>query len=141
MSELTIWSQVSLAIQIITLAMLAFTLLHYKRHHDMKIHSALTSVAYLLNMLTVLLIMIPVTIDSLGDISATPSELVHLLIIIHVPLAIVSTLLSSYVVIRWTARSFQPSGCRGKRLMRATMVTWISSIVLGIAVYLAHLIV
>jgi uncharacterized membrane protein YozB (DUF420 family) len=141
MSELTIWSQVSLAIQIITLAMLAFAILHYKRRHDMKIHSALTSLAYLLNMLTILLIMIPVTIDSIGDISANPSELVHLLIIVHVPLAILATLLSSYVVIRWTARSFKPSGCRGKRLMRATMVTWTSSIVLGIAVYLVHLIV
>jgi uncharacterized membrane protein YozB (DUF420 family) len=140
MSELTIWSHVSLVIQIITLAMLVYAFLHYKRHLDMKTHSALTSVAYLLNMLTILLIMIPATIDSLGDISANPSEFVHLLIIVHVPLAIVATLLSSYVVIRWAARSFKPSGCRGKRLMRVTMATWTASIVLGIAVYLAHLI-
>jgi uncharacterized membrane protein YozB (DUF420 family) len=140
MSELTIWSQVSLVIQMITLVMLVFTYLHYKRRLDMKVHGAMTSAAYALNMLTILFIMIPATIDGLGDISANPSELVHLLIIIHVPLAIVATLLSSYVVFRWVARSFRPNGCRGKRLMQTTMATWIASIVLGIAIYLAHLI-
>jgi uncharacterized membrane protein YozB (DUF420 family) len=123
-----------------TLAMLVFAYFHYKRHLDLKVHSAMTSVAYALNMLTIFFVMIPVTIDSLGDISANPSELVHLLIIIHVPLAIVATLLSSYVVLRWAARPFKTNGCRGKRLMRATMVTWTASIVLGIAVYLAHLV-
>ena len=140
MSELTIWSMVSLVIQTVTLAMLVFAYIHYKRRLDTRIHGALTSVAYVLNMLTIFFIMIPALLDDLGDIGANPSELVHVLTIVHEPLAVVATLLSSYVVLRWAAHSFRPNGCRGKRLMQATMTTWIASIVLGIAIYLAHLI-
>jgi uncharacterized membrane protein YozB (DUF420 family) len=140
MSALTIWSSVSLVIQVLTLAMLIFAYAHFKSHHDKKVHGSVTSVAYVLNMLTILLIMIPALFNDLGDIGSNPSELLHVLILVHTPLAVVATLLATYVVLRWAAHSFELNGCRGKRLMGATMITWSASIVLGIAVYLAHLI-
>ena len=126
-------------VQTFTLAMLIFAFVHYKSRHDKKVHGAVTSVAYMLNMLTIFFIMIPALFNDLGDISSNPSELLHVLILVHVPLAVVATLLATYVVLRWVAHSFEPNGCRGKRLMGATMITWSASIVLGIVVYLAHL--
>jgi uncharacterized membrane protein YozB (DUF420 family) len=140
MSALTTSSLVSLIIQMITLVMLIFGYFHYKLRRDARLHGVVTSVAYVLNMLTIIFLMIPALLEDLGEISASPSEFVHALIIIHIPFAIVATLLATYVVFRWAAYSFKPNGCRGALLMDTTMVTWIVSIILGIAVYLAHLV-
>lgn len=84
--------------------------------------------------------MIPATIGSLTDLVANPSDFVHALILIHIPFAVVATLLATYVVLRWATLSFKPKACRGELLMDITLVTWTVSIILGIAVYVAHLI-
>jgi hypothetical protein len=72
MSALTIWSSVSLVIQTLTLAMLIFAYAHFKSRHDKKVHGSVTSVAYVLNMLTIFLIMIPALVNDLGDIGSNP---------------------------------------------------------------------
>lgn len=140
MSALTAWSLVSLVIQMVTLAMLVYAFLHYKHHHDAKVHGAVTTVAYILNMVTIIFVMIPALFDSLADIGANPSEFLHSLILIHIPFAVVATLLATYVVLRWTTHSLKPKACQGSLLMDMTMVTWTISILIGITVYFAHLV-
>jgi len=55
--------------------------------------------------------------------------------IIHIPIGAAEMALGAVLVIRWARNDFKLTNMKAKWLMRSTMVTWVSSVLIGVAIY------
>jgi uncharacterized membrane protein YozB (DUF420 family) len=130
----TMFQTINLAVQLILLLFLgvgyyAFRGRQYKRH------ARLMTLAWAINIASFLLIMTPSLMMNAGTFLIPPIIFFDVVSIAHIPLGATALLLSTYLVARWAFNSGRTNGCVGKWPMRATMLTWTASIVIGAAIY------
>ncbi|MGF3522776.1 MAG: hypothetical protein ACQXXJ_06745, partial [Candidatus Bathyarchaeia archaeon] len=63
-----------------------------------------------------------------------------MLFLSHHIVGLIAELLAGFLVLKWIFRRFDVTLCKGKNLMRTTISTWLVSILLGIFLFLWHLI-
>ncbi|MDD1769310.1 MAG: hypothetical protein LUQ55_04945 [Methanomassiliicoccales archaeon] len=127
-------------IQIVILSLIVIGLVAWRRG-KLDQHGKLMGVATVLGIGSILFVMIPVFTSSLGDfLNDLPSGSLRAQInILHGVIGIVGVSLAGVVTGRWASGKFRVGkSCYSKNLMRATVAVWVFALVLGIGVYLAH---
>jgi hypothetical protein len=126
---------IALIIQIIVLALLIYGYSLY-RHLMFKLHGKIMAWAVVLHLIVIFAVMIPSLVLAVIPeyiIQRTYST-VSAITLIHVPLGITAASLGVWFVIAWRIQGLR--GCfNRKKLMLATMITWLSSLSLGITLY------
>jgi len=138
--EITILSLFDLVIQIAIFGVLVIDYL-FIRKKNLKQHGILMSSAFILNTILILVIMLPPFLDESTELFGNILEIESLIFLSHHVLGLVAELLGGFLVLRWWfVKVFDTSFCKGKTLMRATIITWLVSIILGIILLIWHLI-
>jgi len=136
--ELTTLSYLDLIIQIaISIALvLDYFLL---RKENLKRHGALMTSAFAVNTVSIVAVMLPPFLGQTTEILENVLETESLLFLSHHVLGLIAEILGGFLVLRWVLKTFNESFCRGKTLMRATIGTWLFSILLGFVLFAWHL--
>jgi uncharacterized membrane protein YozB (DUF420 family) len=133
--ELTTLSYLDLILQVGILFVLIFDYL-VLRKKNLKRHGALMTGLFALNTISIVAIMLPPFLGQTAEILENLLATENLLFSSHHVLGLIAEILGGFLVLRWLLKSF----CKGKTLMRATISTWIGSILLGIVLFAWHLI-
>ena len=133
--ELTTLSYLDLMLQVGILVVLVFDYL-VLREKNLKRHGVLMTGLFAINTVSVVAIMLPPFLGHTAEILENALAAESLLFLSHHVLGLIAEILGGFLVLRWLLKSF----CKGKTLMRATMATWIVSILLGIVLFAWHLI-
>jgi uncharacterized membrane protein YozB (DUF420 family) len=94
------------------------------------------AVAWFLNIVSFILVMVPSLITNVSTFTDPETPIFNASSIVHIPIGIAAFILSTYLVLRWAFNSGDIRKCFGKGLMRATMITWMLSLIIGIVIYL-----
>jgi uncharacterized membrane protein YozB (DUF420 family) len=97
-------------------------------------HGRIMTVAFGLNIVSVLFFMLPLLLTALPIVTAFFDTNAAILLLHHA-LGVVSFVLSAFLVGRFAYARFTPRLCRGKWLMVATATVWGTTLVLGIYLY------
>lgn len=133
--ELTTLSYLDLILQVGIFFVLIFDYL-VLRKKNLKRHGALMTGLFALNTISIVAIMLPPFLGQTAEILENSLEAENLLFLSHHVLRLIAEILGGFLVLRWLLKSF----CKGKTLMKATISTWIGSILLGIVLFAWHLI-
>ncbi|OPY32009.1 MAG: hypothetical protein A4E32_01618 [Methanomassiliicoccales archaeon PtaU1.Bin124] len=117
----TMSQDINLVLQI---TMLAFLLVAYMsfRKKRMNRHAQLTTVAWAMNVVSFLLVMIPSWSMTQSTILDPPITTFTVASLVHIPIGALGLILSTFLVVRWSLNSGNVQACYGKWLMRTTMV-------------------
>jgi hypothetical protein len=58
---------------------------------------------------------------------------------VHHILGLVATVMSLFIVIRWTIHHRNPKKCRGKLFMNSTLVVWLATLLMGFWLFASDL--
>ena len=125
--------QVNAVLQFVILVFLSIAI-GFKRRNSYWRHGALTLVATVLNLFSLLTVMLP---SALGKeiIRTQPFHIVSVVTFFHSSIGAVTAFLSVWLVVTWHLRS-SPKDCfKRKNLMRVTMALWMFSVILGFLLY------
>ncbi len=98
-------------------------------------HAHFMPLAFGINIASYLLVMIPSLAMSASTFFVPPIVIFDVVSVVHIPTGAIAMLLSAFLVFRWASHSYATSGCKGKLLMRSTMITWSASILIGTSIY------
>ena len=130
-----IHTDLNLLIQILTLVII-FVSLYYKKKGKLKHHGATMGFAVILHILTFVLVMGPIFS---GQFSFFSTELGLALVQttwIHAIPGTIAMILAVFLVIKWAINPSNTASCyKLKRVMDATLLLWVISLVFGIATY------
>jgi len=126
---------IALLIQIIVLALLIYGYMLYKRLVFQR-HGKIMAWAVVLHLIAIFAIMIPSLV-----LAVIPEYIIRhsfgiasIITLIHAPLGITAVSLGAWFVIAWRYQGLK--GCfNRKKLMIATMITWLVSLFFGITLY------
>ena len=121
--------------QIFLMALLALGYLRY-RAGDLRSHGLILVAATVIHYASVILQMLPVFLSEYPSFTSTPLASFTLLNVAHDVTGGAAMILAAYISIRWIANGLNPKGCTGKTLMRATIITWFASLLIGLYVHL-----
>jgi uncharacterized membrane protein YozB (DUF420 family) len=127
---------INLFIQVLMLGMLVAAYLLFRRKRFI-MHARLMTVAFGMNIISFILVMVPSLTANGGNFLVEPIMTFNVVSIVHIPIGIAAMLLSAFLIVRWASNSYKVGGCRGKWLMRATLLTWATSILIGISIYVS----
>ena len=124
---------ISLVLQLLVFALLLFGYYRFKAG-DLIGHSRVLASATVIHLGAIILRMIPAFSSDPQFIAITldPLSLTHWG---HVALGLIAPALGVYISLRWILHGSDPRFCRGKLLMRVTLVAWLISLLLGIVMY------
>ncbi|MCX6648580.1 MAG: hypothetical protein NTV61_04235 [Candidatus Bathyarchaeota archaeon] len=131
MAELTL----AVSSQIFLLALLAYAYLRY-RARDIRGHGYILVTATFIHYASVLALMVPVLIGEYPIFAADPFDFFALANIIHAVTGAAAMILSTYISARWLLNRFDTRGCRGRNMMRLTILNWVVSLVIGLIMHL-----
>lgn len=127
-------AQINLVFQILILITLSLSLV-LKNKKKLYLHGSAMLFAFILNTVSIMLVMVPSLYVKAEPISQVPFQTFSLFVLSHVGLGIIAEILAFWLVVSWRLRP--PKYCVGRRkLMRATIVTWVVALFLGIVLYL-----
>ncbi len=127
-----------LAVQLAILAALVVDYFYVKKK-SLKAHAWLMTCALTANSAFILALMLPQFLVEAPDISGDMLNSESLLFLGHAVLGLFAEGLALFVVLRWILNGFKATVCKGKNLMRATEIAWVASVVLGLAIFVIHL--
>lgn len=128
-------TDLNLLIQILTLAII-FVSLYYKRKGKMKNHGATMGVAVVLHLLTFVSVMGPIFFEYFSFYSTSFDNTLAQVTWIHAVPGAIALILGIILVALWGVNSSNVAGCyKRKRIMDATIVLWLISLLFGIATY------
>ena len=133
-------TQVTMAIQLIILAMLGLALYAWKKNQLTR-HGKVMGIATVISLGSFFIVMLPVFLSSLSDflVDFQNGSLRAQVNLAHAFTGVVAVGLSVYVTGRWAVGRFRVGkSCYSKTLMRVTIGAWIIALGFGILVYLAH---
>jgi len=124
---------ISLILQLLIFAMLIYGYYRF-RLGDVKGHGLVLFAATIVHIGVIVLRMVPqFFIDpEFMTITTDPLNWIHWG---HVALGLLPPVLGGYITLRWASHGFDYKFCRGKWLMRVTVITWIVSLLFGIVMY------
>lgn len=127
-------AQVNLAFQILILLMLSLSLV-LKTKKKLYLHGSVMLMAFVLNTISITLVMAPSLYAKSEPISKVPFQTFSIAVLTHVSLGVIAEVLAFWLVISWRLRP--PQHCvRKRRLMRVTILTWLVALFMGILLYL-----
>lgn len=130
-----IHTDLNLLIQILTLAII-FVSLYYKRKGKMKHHGAIMGVAVILHLLTFVSVMGPIFFEYFDFYFTQFGDPLAQVTWIHAVPGAIALILGIFLVAIWAVNSSNIAGCyKRKRIMDATLLLWMISLVFGIATY------
>ena len=135
--ELTLLSIIDLVIQIVILSVLLVDYF-YLQKKNIKNHGIVMGIAFILNTILIAVIMVPPFLEEVVEIAEQSLDFTEGLLWGHHILGLVAEILAGFLVLKWAARSFDSTSCKGKKLMKATYGTWILSILLGLVIFFLH---
>lgn len=137
--ELTSLSYADLIVQI---AIFCALLLDYfvVRKKNLRLHGVLMTTAFVTSTILMVVVMVAPFIAESSEIFEDVLGMESLLFLSHHVLGLVAEILAAFIVFRWVLKTFDASSCKGKNLMRATVSTWLLSILLGIVIFILHFI-
>ena len=117
------------------MALLALGYLRF-RAGDLRGHGLILVAATVIHYASVITLMIPVLLSEYPSFISSPLATFSLLNIAHDATGGAAMILAAYISIRWIANHLNPKGCIGKTLMRATIITWAASLIIGLIIHL-----
>jgi len=133
----------NLALLIVTLGLVLLGF-YEKRYEQRTIrHAAIMTTAFILTVISVLLIMVPSLVVVLeNDLEATDWRFEFLLV--HHIVGLLALGMAALLAGSWLLRGRRPDSCLGKPrskrlIMRTTFMLWVLTIVMGITLYLVFL--
>ena len=123
---------ITLALQIVILALLLIGV-RYARKIRMKFirHGQLTTIAFILHTVLILLVMVP-TFSSLITIIGFLPWWANIVILTHAIAGTMAEMLGAILIISWRFMPLAKSGClKRKRWMKPTFYIWALSLILG----------
>jgi len=129
-------SDASLIFQILLICFLVLGFLTAKARHRFLGHGILMTVALALHTISIILVMMPSMLAMRG-LFQNLSSVLALIFILHASLGGLVEVLGIYFVAVWVVGRTSVKSCFGrKRLMQATVVLWIVSVVIGVYGYI-----
>ena len=137
----SIMGTISLMAQL-SLLILFYISIRLKRKGNLVWHGYTMLLAVEINTITFLLVMAPSIVQFWAEGKGFPTLTLS---VIHGVIGGIAEVLALWLVVDWAAKGlmqgFSARQCVGKgKLMKATMWTWVLSVVLGIGVYILHVI-
>ncbi len=130
-----IHTDLNLLTQILTLAII-FVSLYYKRKGKLKHHGATMGVAVILHILTFVSVMAPIFFEYFSFYATELGDTLAQVTWIHAVPGATALILAIFLVTMWAVNSSNVAGCyKRKRIMDATLLLWLISLVFGIATY------
>ncbi len=139
-AAIPIQTHVTMIVQVVALALIVAALVAWKRG-SLERHGKLMGVATLLSVGSILIVMIPSFTSGFNDFLADlpGGSATAQINIFHGIVGVAGIALAAVVTSRWALGGFKVNkNCYAKNLMRATIAVWVFALVLGIGVYLAH---
>jgi uncharacterized membrane protein YozB (DUF420 family) len=137
--ELTTLSYLDLIIQITIFGVLVIDYFFIQKKNRRQ-HGVLMTSAFISNTILIVAVMLPPFLGESTELFSNILEVESLLFLSHHVLGLVAELLGGFLVLRWVMKAFNTSVCKGKALMKATISTWLVSLILGIVLFMWHLI-
>lgn len=132
--DLILSPQFDLAFQIaILIILLVSMLLKKKRRH--LLHGMTILFAFAFNMLSFLLVMVP-SLLGLVIIRNAPLHVVSIVAFAHMTLGVIAIACSLLLIASWRLRSTVQGCVKRRKVMRIALVLWLSTLVVGILIYL-----
>lgn len=130
----------NLAGQFILIGLIVLAI-HYKNQGKLRLHGNLVLLAVLIQFGFIFMHMGPSLLGDVGrDIAANPVAIVPLLSYAHSIIAAITVLMASWLTIAWASGYRIPPYCYGKgRLMKIIYALWITSLALGIVLFIFHI--
>jgi len=125
--------QINLSLQIATLIIL-FASLTLKRKRKYFAHGATMLTAVILNALSFLLVMMP-SLSTLEILKTQPLHWFSLATLAHAGLGAITIILGAWIVAAWHLQQSNQNCIRKKRLMRLTLMLWVTVFFLGFVLY------
>jgi cbb3-type cytochrome oxidase subunit 3 len=126
---------INLVVQLFMLFILGIAYYAFRSRRYLR-HAKLMTFGWAVNIASFLLIMVPSLMMNAGTFLVPPIIFFDVMSIVHIPIGAAAMLLSTILVVRWAFNAGKVKGCMGKWPMRATMITWAASIVIGVSIYL-----
>ncbi len=101
-------------------------------------HGQVLSVAVAIHTAAILIIMLPLFLVSPASYIPNLTTLMGIGNISHIVSGTMAEILAVYIVYRWIRNRLKPSGCRGKLVMRITMILWLISLLTGLGTYFIY---
>ena len=136
--ELTALSYFDLVIQIAIFCVLVVDYFFIKKK-NLRLHGLLMTSTFIANTILIAVVMLPPFVGESTELFVNILEAESLLFLSHHVLGLVAELLGGFLVLRWVIKSFNVSFCKGQTLMKATLSTWLVSIILGVVLFIWHL--
>jgi uncharacterized membrane protein YozB (DUF420 family) len=128
---------VSLVLQIVILVLLVGSV-GLKGRKKFRQHGITMLIAVVLHTITILLIMIPsFVIGFIPYFSTNISDAVSIIAIVHGAAGILAEVLGVWIVTFWRLRKSLQYCAPRKKLMRVTLILWLTALFLGVLLYLS----
>ncbi|MGD0805524.1 MAG: DUF420 domain-containing protein [Candidatus Bathyarchaeia archaeon] len=128
---------ISLITQFAILALLLYGYALFRKGNLAR-HGQVLLAAVAIHTTAILAIMLPLFLASPTSYVPNLTTLMGLGNITHIVSGTIAEILAVYIVIRWIRNRLNPSGCRGKLIMRATMILWLISLLTGLGTYFIY---
>jgi len=125
--------QINLGLQVIILALM-FASLALKRKRKYFAHGATMLTAVILNALSFLLVMMP-SLSTLEILKTQPLHWFSLATLAHAGLGAITIILGAWIVAAWHLQPSNQNCIRKKKLMRLTLILWLTVFFLGFVLY------
>jgi len=130
-------ADINLILQIIMLLFLIIGMV-YKNKRKFKIHGSIMGIAVILHVLTFLIVMVPPFFEGFNYFITATSDLRVQMTLAHAVPGAIAMILGIMLIEVWALRPSNIAACsRRKRLMDATVLLWLVSLIFGIATYFA----
>lgn len=127
-------AQANFIFQILILFTLLLSLV-LKTRKKMYLHGSTMLIAFILNTVSIMLVMVPSLYVKSEPISKVPFQTFSIVVLTHVGLGVIAEVLAFWLIVSWRLRP--PQHCvRKGRLMRVTILTWLVALFMGILLYL-----
>ncbi len=125
--------QVNAVLQLIILVLILVSM-EFKRRRKHVFHGLVMIVAVVANLLSFGLVMLP-SLSQMVIIRTQPFHPISLATLGHSFVGIVAIILGIWLVVVWRLQSDLRNCFRNKKLMRLTIIVWLSSILIGFVLY------
>jgi uncharacterized membrane protein YozB (DUF420 family) len=124
-------SELSMVLQLLSLSILVFSFIVVK-HKKHKAHGALMFLAWLLNIVSVIGVMIPSALSQLD----TSISGFNLLFRTHIVLGIIVLGISVYILVEWRFREPGPTCFQRRKWMLGLSLAWMGQLITGMLLFL-----
>lgn len=125
----------SLAIEIIILALLTAAYM-LKNRNKFRQHGILMTTSVILHLITILFVMIPSFSFFFGGSGTLVIDAIVIISLVHVVLGLVAVTIGIWLVGSWHFKTDLQRCFSNKKLMKPTLIIWVSANLLGIYLYI-----